>query len=149
MRDDGAEIRFADVGEEDFWVDVAECGGQVAAGEVGARDADDARGGVEGGGERDVGVWVREAGVGGAPGEGGGGVGGGGGGVGGGGVQGGWERESQLGIGGWGVVGGRDWEGGERILVEGGVVGDFGGVGHVGGGWCACGSLAFWAGRFG
>lgn len=42
-----------------------------------AGDADYARGGGEGGGEREVGVWVRVAGVGGAPGD-GGGVGGGG-----------------------------------------------------------------------
>lgn len=65
------EIRLGDPGFEDLRVDVGERGGEVGGDHPVARDADDARGGVEGRGERDVRVRVREAGVGGAPGDGG------------------------------------------------------------------------------
>lgn len=65
--DKNPEIRLGDPGLEDLWVHVGERGGEIGGDHPVARDADDARGGIEGGGERDVRVRVWEAGVGGAP----------------------------------------------------------------------------------
>ena len=58
---------LADPGGEKFWINTGELRGEVPSEEVVAWNADDSGGGDEGGGKWYVGVWVREAGVRGAP----------------------------------------------------------------------------------
>jgi len=110
VRDEGAEVALGEDRVEDLRVQVREGGRLVTGLQPVALDSDDARGAVEGGGERDVWVWVREAGVGGAPGVIGGGVGGGGGGGGGGGVG----AEGGVAVG---RVGGAGRDGGLMVVV--------------------------------
>lgn len=61
MLDDIPKLPLRHDGLQDLRVEVREGGGLVGGDHPVALDADDARGGEEGGGERDVRVWVREA----------------------------------------------------------------------------------------